>query len=107
MSFKVLKMGLRCIINIITAPWLAVTSVKLNCGQYPESKCRSSDKQTASLGQETFVCSREWMCISIRLKLLPQLRTSLCSVWWWGQGEREGLRGIDGTMERGNSGVMS
>lgn len=29
------------------------------------------------------------MCISIRLKLLPQLRTSLCSVWLRGQGERE------------------
>lgn len=28
------------------------------------------------------------MCISIRLKLLPQPRTSLCSVWSRGQGKR-------------------
>lgn len=76
--------------NSMTIPQLAVISVKINCGQYPESKWRFNDKQTASLGQDTFVCRRERMCISIRLKLLPQLRTSLCSVRWWGQGEREG-----------------
>lgn len=64
----------------------------------PPSKWRSSDKRTASLGQDTFVCSRERMCITIRLELLlPQPRTSLCSLWWWGQGEQR-LRLSDGTI---------